>query len=348
MPSVVNKKTTSGIIFSSLSLNKNQTQKRNKVKENKLDHIAKAVLKNYKQNFTSVKFHTKATSTLYQVIDDQSQKLALKIYDDASSNIEDNQIEIQLLEAIQKKGTLSIATLIPNKDGQSFTRYHDEKSNATYRIVLSKWLEGTDLKGHENEALFFQLGQMLAELHKITKDLILPENLKPKKWDQVFYFRDEVAVYHDPKYSDVVTEEFKNLLDKAIPLFDNRLQALYAKAPAQLLHGDVNPWNVKLHKQQLALLDFEDVTLGQPIHDLAILLFYYRDKKEFDYADVKKWVLDGYASVCELPEVTEADLLFLDMARTVNLMNWVLTLEKDYEEFFEKGVERLKKNMKNF
>lgn len=310
--------------------------------KSKLDTIVKKGLENYSDIFQSINFFTKETSTIYKVVNTESETFALKIYDDNSSNVLDNQIEVLILEAIQKKGSIPTTTLVKNKDNQFLTVHHNSATNTSYRMVLSRWLEGSDLEHKETPALFFNLGQLVAELHLITKEMTIPKDLEPKKWNQVFYFRDEKAVYHEGQYQNIVSEEFKTLMDLAIPLLNQKLQQLYDIAPPQLLHGDLNPCNIKLQDGQLALLDFEDAILGHPIHDLAILLFYYEDHDQFSYELVKNKVLEGYRSVSRLPNLEEQTIKMLSIARTVNFLNHVLTLEEDYSKFIKKSLEKLK------
>ncbi len=307
-----------------------------------LDKIAQLALNSYKGNFPSITFFAKETSTIYKIVDTASQEFALKIYDGNSNNLTDNLLEVLILEAIQAKGSISIAELIYNKDGQPFTIYKDMALNTTYRMALSKWLKGVDFNDNESKERFIQLGKLVAELHLITKNIVIPNNLPPKKWDEVFYFRDEKAVYHEAKYQQLVSSEFKELMDTAIPLLNQKLQEIYHVDTPQLLHGDLNPWNIKIHNNELSILDFEDAILGQPVQDLAILLYYYQDNKNFSYDFVKDCVLEGYTSICAVQNFTEHNLEVLSMARRVNFLNYVLTLEGDYQQFIKEGLSKLK------
>lgn len=305
------------------------------------DHIANLALKNYGKEFPSVEFFSNTTSVIYKVVDNNKQTYALKIYDH-SSNIADNQVEILIAEAIRKKRTVSIPEIIKNKEGKNITIINDGLSNEPHRIVLSRWLEGINLKDNESKELFIQLGKSVAQLHLATKDIIIPKNLQPKQWNEVFYFRDEKPVYHDKKYNEIVNSEFKGLMDKAIPILNEGLRKIYDSSPPQLLHGDLNPWNIKIHENQISFLDFEDAILGQSIQDLAILLFYYKDHQKFPYSFVKEHILEGYSSIKPIEKIRDSDLEFLSIARTANFLNYVLTLDGDYEEFIKKGQEKLK------
>lgn len=310
-------------------------------KANQLEHIAAAALSTYPIEYKSYTFFSKATSIVYQVQGLDGHDYALKILDNATSNIMDCEIEALMLTAVQHRANALTPKLIRNNQAQVFSLVNDVASDQQYRTMLSTWLPGKNLEGKENEDMFYQLGQLVAELHLSTYNIVLPAGLVAKQWDQVFYFRDEQAIYHDPKYSKVVNSKFKALMDEAIPLFDRELRQLYNPKQAQLLHGDLHPWNIKIHNDQLAVLDFEDIILGQPIHDLAILFSYYRKHKKFSYDFVRDTVLSGYESVTTLPLLDEHLIDILIMARTVNFLNYILMLDDDHSSFINKSLKEL-------
>ncbi len=311
------------------------------MKEENLEGIARAALTLYEGDFTSLSYFAGEVSMVFKVTDSRYRKFALKIYDNAS-NLDDNFIEVLILESIRERSAISVAEIVKNREGRSITIYEDVASTTSYRIVLFKWLEGEDLRNNESPERFFQLGQLIADLHLVTKEIDIPENLAPKKWDQVFYFRDEVAVYQEKQYGSQVNSEFKALMDAAIPYLDKKLLEIYGSGKPQLLHGDLNPWNLKIHGDALALIDFEDAILGLPVHDLAILLFYYEQDERYGYALIKEKILNGYRSRSELYGPVEDQIKLLSMARNVNLLNYVLTLKRHRPKFIEQGLVKLK------
>ncbi|MEM7102751.1 MAG: phosphotransferase [Bacteroidota bacterium] len=307
-----------------------------------LAKLAVKALENYKQNVVSCTFFAKETSTVYKVTNDKNQDFALKIHDQEFTNLEDSIIEIQILEAIRKDGAIQTAELIQNKGGHPVTIYSDPSSEKTYRITLTKWLKGVNFKGNETEQIFFELGKTVAQLHNITKNIVLPEKVTPKAWNQVFYFRNESAVYHDPIHKNKFSDEFVEVMDTAVPILNQQLKRIYDSEKPILLHGDLNPWNIKIQNKQLAIFDFEDAIFGPPIHDLAILFYYYRQNPDFGYEHVKEHVLKGYAEFNEIKDFSDKDIETLIMARNANFLNYVLTLEGDYKDYIAKGLTKLK------
>ena len=78
----------------------------------------------------------------------------------------------------------------------------------------------------------------------------------PKKWDKVFYYRDETAVYKASKYQQFFTDEYHQVMDFIIPYLDKKLAAYYTHTAPQLLHADLNPYNIWTHQNTLRVIDF--------------------------------------------------------------------------------------------
>ena len=301
-----------------------------------------AALQQYPQDYPSVTFFAQETSVVFKVINSLGEAFALKIYDDASSQMADNQIEILMINTIKSYGTIAVSEIVHNLSEQPITLFTDSSTGTTYRIVLSKWLLGTAFEGQASEELFLALGQAVADLHQATRQIDLPKEVQPKVWNQVFYFRDEEAVYRKPQYQSQTTSEFKDMMDEAVECLNRKLSQIYAQGVPQLLHGDLNPWNIKVHHGQFSILDFEDAIFGPPIQDLAILLYYYKEHEHFSFESVKEWVLQGYTGRYTGADWDHEAIESLIMARQVNFLNYVLTLDGDYQSYLDAGIERLK------
>ena len=312
------------------------------MEQKEYDHLAKLALSRYKGSFPSMTFYTKETSTIFKVVDSHKKEYALKIYDEEANHEADTQIEVFLLEEINRKSSLSVAQIIANQAGEKITHIKDSHSGSTRRVILTRWLAGTDFKENESEQAFVELGKLTGELHLILKELSLPVDLIPKKWDQVFYFRKEEATYREESHRNKVSESFSELMDFAIPWLEKELKRMYHLEEPQLLHGDLNPWNVKSVEGKLSILDFEDAIWGPRIHELAIMLYYYRNHPRFPLEVVKNCITDGYREVNPIGELVDRDIEILMTARLVNFLNHVLLLDGDYQKFIDQGLSRLR------
>ena len=109
---------------------------------------------------------------------------------------------------------------------------------------------------------------------------------------------------------------------------DVELARLAALPNPIFLHGNIEMWNVLVDQMgRLRLLDFEDVMRGQPIHDIAITLYYGMERP--DYQELAAAFRAGYTSVRDWPDVDEPVLRLLMAARATMLVNHTLLTEPD-------------------
>jgi Ser/Thr protein kinase RdoA (MazF antagonist) len=304
-------------------------------------HIAVKSLESYDVNPTSIDFFVEETNVFYKV-QCKDETFMLKIFEEASSDINDNLAEVYFINQVASKTDIEVPTVLPNKYGKEITLVLDEQSEKTRRTALYTFLEGEPLYQNETPYWFEKLGETTAKLHNLSESLELPSSLHPKRWDKVFYYHDEVAVYNDPKYDTYFTTEDRVLLDWFIQYLDERLKELYIGSTTFIIHGDLNPWNVFIHEDAIRLIDFEEAMDATALHDLAILLFYYRYDTNFNYNDVKTSLFKGYERVRKLPDFTDFEIDLLIMARTANFINYVLLIWEDPKDYISSRLDRIR------
>ncbi|PCH91671.1 MAG: hypothetical protein COB85_08855 [Bacteroidetes bacterium] len=315
---------------------------------NDLKKIAELALEKYEIESVAMDFLTEETNVFFKVIDSNNNVYALKIYQEESSTLDDNQAELFLLDAVKKNSDLFVPEVFLDNSGKGIVNVQLDAGSSKKRVALFKWIEGIDFFGNETIKHFQGLGKMLAKLHMATLDIVIPKNINPKKWDKVFYYRGEKSVYKQNEFRSIISAEYINTMDFIIPYLNERLANFYRKDNPQLLHADLNPWNIKLHENELRLLDYEEALLGYPIHDFAIMLYYYRDSKQFRYNDIKKSLFSGYSIVCTVPTFSNFDLELLMTARRVNFLNYVLTQDGNSKKYIEINLPKVTTFMKKY
>ncbi|MEN2766291.1 phosphotransferase enzyme family protein [Ornithinibacillus xuwenensis] len=310
-------------------------------KDNELVDIA---LQKYDLQVKSVSFLIEETNDFYKVEDHQQNLYVLKVYQEESSSIDDNLVEVFFLKYLTENSDLLIPTMIQAKDGKYIQQIVTPNHSKPRRVALFSWLEGEDLHNNETESLFIKLGELTAKLHQTMKGVSIPPNISPKKWNKVFFYAGEEAVYRNENYESILSQEYFDLMDKIIPFLDEALSNYYKENENQLLliHADLNPWNIKVLRDELRILDFEDALLGLPVHDIAIMLYYYDYEEDFNLKEVKNLFLKGYEMVCPPPSFTDYDLDLLMTARRVNFMNYILLVSDEPQSFIEKSIPRVK------
>ncbi|WP_240838136.1 phosphotransferase enzyme family protein [Acidaminobacter sp. JC074] len=306
---------------------------------NKYRDIALSAINMYDFKSSQIEFLVEETNVIYKVHTKEGD-YALKIFEEASSCLEDNKAEAYFLDLVDKKTNLSFPKLVKNKEGCSVTSVYCDSEDIYKRIMIYKWMAGKDHDKRESIRSFETLGETLAKLHEATFGEAL-HDLKPKRWNKVFFYKDEVAVYHKIKYENFIDKELKRLLDKIIPILNESLDKIYCMYDSQLIHGDLNPWNIKVSEDDLFLIDYEEAMLGCPLHDLATLLYYYTHHNKWSYDEVKDAFIRGYHRLREF-DFNDDLIEDLIIARRVNFINYVLIIRENPRDFINKSVPLLK------
>ncbi|MBN2853079.1 MAG: phosphotransferase [Clostridia bacterium] len=312
-------------------------------KKRRVHQAAMEALSYYDLNIVKMRLVDDGVNTIYKLTDASLQQYALKLMTEPEYSIEDQKTELFFVNHLAMNSDITIPEVLKSKSNEQAVTLKTE----SLQVIISKWLKGRTFDGMENEERFFLLGQMAAKLHQSTFDLEIPAAIKPKKWDRVFYFRDETVVYKDEKYRQYFGNDLK-LIENMIEYSDEKMKSYYHMAGLRLVHGDLNPWNVKVNKNELSLLDFGDTIYGLPLHDIAVMLYYYRFNEKFNYEEVKKLCLKGYRSVIKNAEFKEEDLAFLMNTRVLNFTNFVLAIGENPLDYIPMFIRRVKDYIKYY
>ncbi len=298
-------------------------------------------LEAYDFQVEQVKFFTIETNTMFQIRTADGEKLMLRIYSEEESTIKENQAEVFWLNALIRDTDLKVTEPVARRDGEYITTVSVPGIPGERRCALFKWIPGRVLENSLSPENYFKFGQSLAKLHNHSSTLKpLPADIQPKKWDKVFYYPDEPMVYNTPQYRHLFPPERIGVLEKVIDLAEGVFARIFATKDDQILiHGDLHFWNVHLHRGKLYLIDFEDINLGYPIQDIAVTLYYGRDRD--GYPEWKAAFKSGYSSIRDWPEESERTLETLMAARTVMFINYVARIDPSPEEYIEQRCEAL-------
>lgn len=308
--------------------------------------VVDEALRQYDISFAKADFFADYTNVLYKVYGTDGEVYGLKICRDVSTTLEDNMYEEFFLSLFSKEEDFLVPQVIKNKYGLGVTFVSSAFFEQPRRTILYKWVEGKVFEKNRTNELFFELGKTMGKMHKATDGITIPEHLKAKMWDRVFYFRDEEVVYKDERYRDQFGSKGLELYEKAISFTEEHLARMISKYPLRLLHGDINPWNVLLCDGKLGIIDFEDCILGYPAQDIAILLYYYRYHDE--YEAFKESLLRGYNSEIPSAKFDEFELEVLILARRLNFINLVLVIQDNPWEYINTSLKKTEEFLKDY
>ena len=245
------------------------------------------------------------------------------------------------LEALKRDTDLRFTEPVPRADGDAITLASLDGIPGEKRCILFTWVPGRPLEESLSPGNYFNLGVTLAKLHDHAESIrALPKSIRPKKWDQAFYYPDEPVVYNDPQYRHLFSDLQIKIIDRAISIADREFARLYADQEGQILiHGDLHYWNVNLHRGELYIMDFEDVMLGYPVQDVAITLYYGRHREQ--YPDLREAFRRGYTSRRVWPVSRQDQIETLQAARSINFINYVARIEDSAQEYINERCDDL-------
>ncbi|WP_214481753.1 phosphotransferase [Bacillus sp. SM2101] len=319
-------------------------------KDKALYKVAELATEKYDVQVDELVFLSEETNILYKLKDHLGYTYVMKIFQEESSSLEDNLTEIFFMDIVNKANYVSAPRMISGKDGEKLQVIKSTYTSTPKRVALYSWLEGDDLEGNECEKRFIQLGELTARLHKTTYGIQIPSKITPKTWDKVFYYQGEEAIYKHEKYQKFLSNEFHQIMDGIIPFLNDQLSTYYKNnnEDLQLIHGDLNPSNIKVNGEQMHLIDFEDSMFGLPIHDISIMLYYYKYEETQNFDEVKRFYFQGYRKVRDLPNITDYELELFMTARRVNFLNYILEVSNDPVDFIETSLPRVKEFVEKY
>jgi Ser/Thr protein kinase RdoA (MazF antagonist) len=262
--------------------------------------------------------------------------LRVDLHRDHSDDDVDN--ELAWLAALEAETELDVARFEPADDGSRYVFATADGVPGERRCVLFEWIPGTCLGTAPTEDGYHQLGQLSAGLHLHGTGFDPPH--RPLTWDRVFYWPEEVdpVVVFDDDRAHLLSGDRREVLDRAIIQVDTAFARLDPSS-GQVIHGDLHPDNVHVYRNRLIGFDFEDVTWGHRIQDIAITLFYERGHS--GYAAFRAAFEEGYRTAARWPVNYEGEIEHFMAARTIMFINYVANLRPDPSDYYDIAFPRL-------
>lgn len=175
------------------------------------------------------------------------------------SRIELYDSELALTEHLNKQG-MQMRSVIENRYGERITKLADGTI-----VTVSKWIEGESLDKLElNDALCYQIGEMLAGLHQKVKDFrVSPVKSYGKQHCECT--KSRIQELEDEGISAV----YSTVMQRACDCVGTVLEKVQDEF--LILHGDLSPSNILKTSEGLIPIDFSFFGLGHPMYDLAVL-----------------------------------------------------------------------------
>ena len=277
------------------------------------------------------------TNVIFRV-DTPDGPYALRI--DLHQDHSDEHVDIELawLDALGRETDLDLVRFVPARDGRRYIHASAPDVPGQRRCVLFEWVPGRILGASPTAVGYRQLGKLSAGLHVHGAEFTPPH--APMAWDRVFYWDESVdpVVIFEPEMAHYFANGRQEILDRSIEVVESAFARL-DPAGVQMIHGDLHPDNVHTYRGRLIGFDFEDVTWGHRVQDVAITLFYERDHPS--YPSLRAAFEEGYRSVAPWPVTYDGELEHFMAARTISFINFVANLRDDPSDYYNVAFPRL-------
>jgi Ser/Thr protein kinase RdoA (MazF antagonist) len=199
-----------------------------------------------------------------------------------------------------------------------------------YDCVLFAWLPGVELSERVTPENLRRLGALSARLHEHAAAFQPPPDLPVRTLHELIG-RGEREVLFSHAHPPFLPPPRRAVFEQVAARFRREVDALYADpAGRRVIHADLIPENVKVHRGRLRPLDFYEAIWGYPVQDVALSFYdlrFFVDCRPHGYAALRDAFADGYTTRLPWPERRGGQVDLLVAGRRLRKANWVLFTE---------------------
>lgn len=203
--------------------------------------------------------------------------------------------EMTWLQALGQDTDLVVPRPVGNQAGGLVTRL-PLRDGVTIHSTLLSWLDGEPyLREMETRETAYQIGVILATLHKHASQWVIPPGFTRPRRDRA-YFKTMLACLEPlVREGRISLADYAELSQSIATLIEMMGGAAGTAEQYGLIHADAHKGNLLYQQGQIRLIDFSFCAFGDYLFDLGICL-----------SDMKKELhsscLQGYQSLRSLPE----------------------------------------------
>jgi hypothetical protein len=297
---------------------------------------ARALLRDYGLVQVSVKNINYEFNATFSVVTESGEKFALRINVNSTRTFENMLAEVEFVNFLTRVPGIKVPRPVANSSDDFITSIFHADSNRMVHAILYTWLVGEELGDEPTQGQLVSVGAAMAIMHQRTREFELTGAASLPTFNQWLWGTEDFLL----SQKTLLSTEQLLLIQRAVDIIQADMNQLFALTPTQVIHGDLHGWNLMWSENGLSIFDFDDCGYGIPHQDLAVTL-YYLDTPEQEAA-----VLEGYASVCELPTYSKQQMASLLLQRRLVLLNYLYeTKNPEHKEmlpaYLEKSLERI-------
>ena len=254
-------------------------------------------------------------------VEGKNKKYILRIYE-ANRTIDEEKQELILLDKITN--FIPVSRAIKNIDNECISIFNNKK------IALFEYIDGNAITKIDTH-IIREIAMYLGKLHSFTKNISFKEYNRKTRINFNLY-------YNEIKNSEI-NFKFKNEL---LNLADEISKYDFSTLPSGIIHGDIFPDNVLLDEYNniKVIFDFNESYYAPFIFDVAIVINFWIQVKDFDFFDKNNFIRDFLNYYSKYRKIEKEELKLLDIAcKKIALTFIFLRLYKEkIENSYQKAI----------
>ena len=256
-------------------------------------------------------------------IDTRGESFAAKFHDPSEHTLAQVQGEVRFLDFISRHTELCIEEPLANSKRSFVTKVESEWLPEPAHISICSWVPGRPLRDAVSARSYGLLGRCAAILHQVSPSFRPGRGFQILTNDRVFYWDPETITSR--KDRKLLPKQRQEVFRKSAQHAQMAISRIWKSGKPIVIHGDLHPSNVKMHRSSLSLYDFEDIAWGFPQQDIGTSMYYIRFRE--NYAALLGAFRKGYEKVSPWPLASDRQLDQFVMARQLMLTNYVVNFD---------------------
>jgi Ser/Thr protein kinase RdoA (MazF antagonist) len=260
---------------------------------------------------------------------DDGRAYALRCTPASGRAFGDIPLELAWTAALRRDTDVQPPEALPGLDG-ALVQEVAVPGGEPHDCVLFEWLPGVGLGERLTPENVHRLGVLSARLHEHAATFRSPPDL-PVRTLADLIGRGEREIVFSHEHPSFLPPERRAVFEAVAARFRRAVDALYADpAGRRVVHADLIPENVKLHRGRLRPLDFYEAIHGYPVQDVALTFYdlrFFGDCRPHGFPALRDAFAQGYASRLPWPEAHTGQIDTLVAGRRLRQANWVLLHE---------------------
>jgi len=277
-----------------------------------LTTAAQSILHHYDLADAQVELLSYANNAVFKITASPDAHYVLRMHRPGHKRMEWIFSEIMWLTNVREHSTLQVPRPIATPNGAWLVGAEVEGLESPLPCVLFQWIEGHFYAAADISLdQVYQAATFIAGLHEFSAAFKPPHGFNRPRldWEGLF---GEQSPYNPGEGARIFTADQKVVF----AVVEARVQTVFNELDALphsfgIIHADFLPKNFLFTPSGVAAIDFDDVSWGYYLYDLAPTLLLF--KSETRNAELREAWLAGYASVRSLPP-RHADYLEAFMA----------------------------------